>query len=39
MKALRTDIPSTLSFVDEMFAAGFEVVLFGRWNQDPVDVS
>lgn len=39
LNAWRTDISSAILLVEEMFAAGFEIVLSARWNQDPIEVT
>ncbi len=38
LRAWRTNVLSSLSLVNEMFSEGYETVLTGRWNQDPVEV-
>lgn len=38
LRAFMTDVLSTLSLVEEMFGAGFETILTGKMNQDPVEV-
>lgn len=38
LRAWRTSLSSTLLLVEEMFLADFDMVLSGRWNQDPIEV-
>ncbi|EFX66615.1 hypothetical protein DAPPUDRAFT_331913 [Daphnia pulex] len=37
IRCWRLSVPSAIAFIEEKFNAGFDFVLTGKWNQDPLE--